>query len=181
MEKNTSKHNHRDYIQCYNKQVHMVENQQVANAMWEFPKMKYSHTKLPKWLTNLKKLTSLTLKENEDVETFFDTWKTQLDEVILFGVNLHDEVQVMLLLATFSSTWKPFIIAQSTITYQTLDQLLSKIQQGKPMRIYQESTYHPSSITMATNLYTKHHKNHLIVTIITTHLITKNHIKATKM
>ena len=136
----------------------MVGSQQLSNAMWEFLKVKYSYTNLPKWVTNLKKLTSLTLKENEGVETFLDMWMTQLDEVILFGVNLHDEVQVMLLLATLSSTWKPFITAQSTITYQTLDQLFSTIQQGKPMRIHQESTYHPSSITMATNLYTKHHK-----------------------
>ena len=80
--------------------------------------MKYSHTnKLPNWVTILKKLTSLTLKENEGVETFLDTWKTQLDEVILFGVNLDNKVQVMLLLATLSSTWKPFLTIQSTVTY----------------------------------------------------------------
>ena len=67
-----------------NKQLHIVENQQLANAMWEFLKMKYSHTDLPKQVpTHLKKLTSLTLKETEGVETFLDTWKTQLDEVIL--------------------------------------------------------------------------------------------------
>ena len=100
-------------------------------------------------------------------------WRIELDEVILLGVKLNDEVQVMQLLVTLPSTWRPFITTQLMITSQTLNQLLSKIQQEKTMRTHQESISHPSAIATTTNRQTKNH----FKPIITTRLITKNHIQ----
>ena len=51
-----------------------------------------------------------------------------------------------------------FCARSSTVTSRTLDQLISKIQQENITRTQQELISHPLSITMTTNLRTKHHK-----------------------
>ena len=78
------------------------------------------------------------LQEEENVLTFLDTWEIYLEEAIIAGNEISEEMKIELLLSKLLESWSTFVTMNSQ--GNSLSDLITKIRHEKLRRQLKEST-----------------------------------------
>ncbi|MCO5570496.1 hypothetical protein L7F22_024218 [Adiantum nelumboides] len=120
-------------LHCQDRQVQMIKKLTTANAIWKFFEKNYEHTDLVYQVSLIKKLVNTTMQEGQSSSKFLETWQILLDEVLVSGLAIHEELQSMLLLASLPASWRAFITTQATTANLQLQNLVAKIHQEETL------------------------------------------------
>ena len=77
---------------CQDRQVQMVRTLTTAQAIWKHFEHSYEHTDLIYQVSLIKKLVNTNMAEGESSTKFLDAWQVTLDEVLISGLTIPDQL-----------------------------------------------------------------------------------------
>ncbi|MCO5580186.1 hypothetical protein L7F22_034053 [Adiantum nelumboides] len=137
-------------LHCQDRQVQMVKKLTTANAIWKFFEKNYEHTDLVYQVSLIKKLVNTTMQEGQSSSKFLETWQILLDEVLVSGLAIPEELQSMLLLASLPASWRAFITTQATTANLQLQNLVAKIHREETLRDQTNSSQKSTALVTTT-------------------------------
>ncbi|MCO5582551.1 hypothetical protein L7F22_036448 [Adiantum nelumboides] len=90
-------------------QTQAVRTLTTAHDIWKRLESTYERKDVSAQVNLLKKLITLTVEDTSDIAKFTRIWRLALDDILISGLALPENVQAVLLLAALPQSWQSFI------------------------------------------------------------------------